>query len=234
MQPTVNPNIPSETQIKPPKPWFKIVLLIGLGLMLISSLVFAGYQLGKKQSKPVVQLSPTPLAAATLLPTPTAVATPTPNPTAEWKTYTNTTYGFEIKYPPDPDWGEVAITTGIDINFGVQRCILMTIRENSKNLGVEKFCEEELKKLFPPGTENPEPFSDVPCWHVLNKSPERMIIGGKQAFQCKNVTGPLSSTHTLISANNFLFEVIKVDQPCNSLNTDETYDLMLSTFKFLD
>lgn len=33
------------------------------------------------------------------IPTSGLVVTPTPDPTANWKTYTNTKYGFEIKYP---------------------------------------------------------------------------------------------------------------------------------------
>lgn len=48
-------------------------------------------------------LSPTPTATpsvAVALSTPTASPTATPDPTAGWKTYTNSTYGYSIKYPP--------------------------------------------------------------------------------------------------------------------------------------
>jgi len=52
------------------------------------------------QLSPVLSPTPTATPEASLL-TPTASPTAIPDPTATWNTYTNTTYGYSIKYPPD-------------------------------------------------------------------------------------------------------------------------------------
>jgi len=62
-----------------------------LGVLVFAGAVFGAYKFGQRQ----VQPGPWPT------PTPGAVATPTPDPTANWKTYTNTKYGYLIKYPKD-------------------------------------------------------------------------------------------------------------------------------------
>lgn len=85
----------------------------GVMLFLVSGIVIMSVTDNKTQPKaqavnlpPLEQfdqslLSPTPTATpeASLL-TPTASPTATPDPTAGWKTYTNSTYGYSIKYPP--------------------------------------------------------------------------------------------------------------------------------------
>jgi len=112
-----------ESEPKPARPWLKIGLISFLGVFLASGLVFAGYKLGQRRVAPIVTpptpiptivtptsvfvLSPTPIPIATIVATPTStMATPTPDPTADWKTYTNTKYGYEIKYPPGTKTGE--------------------------------------------------------------------------------------------------------------------------------
>jgi hypothetical protein len=59
-----------------------------LGILVFAGVVFGAYNLGQRQ----IQTSqPTP--------TPIVEATPTPDPTADWKTYQNKNLNFEIKYP---------------------------------------------------------------------------------------------------------------------------------------
>lgn len=86
----------------------------GVMLFLISGIVIMSVNDKKTQTKaqavnlpPFEQLnqsllSPTPTATpeASLL-TPTASPTAIPDPTAGWKVYTNSIYGYSIKYPPD-------------------------------------------------------------------------------------------------------------------------------------
>lgn len=75
--------------LKSPKIWpfiFLLALLIPTGI----------YFLGKSQTNnqntaQTIQYSPTPT------PTPTPIS----DPTANWKTYTNKTFGWQIKYPPE-------------------------------------------------------------------------------------------------------------------------------------
>lgn len=94
-QPAVEPVSEPKISEIPPKPVssrFKIILLVVLGLILASGLVFAGYKLRQQQKQSGAQPTPTPVV----------VATPTPDPTANWATYTTDSY--LIKYPND--WNE--------------------------------------------------------------------------------------------------------------------------------
>lgn len=67
------------------------ILSIGLGVIGIGIIIgIGGYLLGTKKSqlpvqKAVSQVSPSPI----------------PDPTANWKTYTNTEFGYQIRYPAD-------------------------------------------------------------------------------------------------------------------------------------
>jgi len=86
---------PQEVQIpqnlvKPPRPWLKIIMFLILGIFLFTGLVFASYLLASNK-----QAQPTPTSSPLTLPT------STPDPTTNWKTYTDTKYGFSMKYPED-------------------------------------------------------------------------------------------------------------------------------------
>lgn len=107
------PNIPPvqplpQTPITSPTNWFKILLFIISGLIIIAGAVFAGIQIDKNQITKQQTITEQPTAFPTqVVVTPTAIPTKTlptePNPatnlTANWKTYTNTKVGFELKYP---------------------------------------------------------------------------------------------------------------------------------------
>lgn len=91
---------PESVVEKKEKPWLKPLLFSILGIILAFGLVFAGYkiaQLKQVQLQPGPQPTPTPESVST--PTPTIVVTPTPDPTADWKTYTNSKYGYQFKHP---------------------------------------------------------------------------------------------------------------------------------------
>lgn len=107
MQPITNPNVSIEIQGKSTRPWFKIIGFAVLGLVLGGSLVFAGVQIGRKQSQVTIYPSPTPLGevSPTSIPIVTSIptqiiVTPTPDPTAGWKTYILKTLNLEFKLPP--------------------------------------------------------------------------------------------------------------------------------------
>ncbi|HSA84174.1 MAG TPA: hypothetical protein VLF20_04795 [Patescibacteria group bacterium] len=80
-------------------------LLIGTGVYFISPLrqaLFAPATDEKTDTQTILPLSPTPKQINQQMPleaTPTAL--PTPLPATAWKTYTNSLYGYTIKYPPD-------------------------------------------------------------------------------------------------------------------------------------
>lgn len=97
------PGVSSAVQLPPSKPkGLIIIFFVILVLILAGSLVYAGIQIGKKQSQ--VAVLPTPVPTKVLVPAenPTIIPlTPTPGPTANWKIYTNIKYGYEFKYPHD-------------------------------------------------------------------------------------------------------------------------------------
>lgn len=100
---TKSPKLPvSEQEIQIQVPSFsekiqaqkkKILIGVGsfLGVLLLTGIVFGIYQYAQNQ----IPLEPAGE------PTPTLIATPTPDLTADWETYTNTKYGYSIKYPPE-------------------------------------------------------------------------------------------------------------------------------------
>lgn len=71
---------------------YKFKILGGvLGILVFAGAIFGAYKIGQKQIQPGSQ--PTPTSGV--------VTTPAPDPTADWQTYTNTEYGYSIKYPKD-------------------------------------------------------------------------------------------------------------------------------------
>jgi len=103
----------TEIQSQPTKPWLKIALLAVLGLVLAGGLVFAGVQIGKRQGQSQLPVYPTfppqavasPTSVAVVIPTQisTLTSTPSPTPTLDpttgWKTYTNIKNKFSFRYP---------------------------------------------------------------------------------------------------------------------------------------
>ena len=80
--------------------WTKIILAAIVGLGLLAGSAYAGYYYGTQQVQQPEK--PTPVVSQ-----PTPKPTPAPEPTTpivedetgSWKTYTNTRFGYELKYP---------------------------------------------------------------------------------------------------------------------------------------
>lgn len=84
------------------EPQKSIVLPVTLAV-LISAIVFGagGYYLANSQSASKTATVTSTNTATTTKSTPTTATTSTTAATANWKTYTNNTYGFEVKYPTE-------------------------------------------------------------------------------------------------------------------------------------
>ncbi|MBP6885970.1 MAG: hypothetical protein KBC02_01860 [Candidatus Pacebacteria bacterium] len=93
MEPTQPPQVLTTPPQQFPQPamptsangGWKMPVAIIVGVLIIAGGAYAWMQ--GTPATPVAELTPT--------------ATPTPDPTAGWKTYTNTEYGFEFRYPAD-------------------------------------------------------------------------------------------------------------------------------------
>jgi len=100
------PTVPPITQPSQMSAGLKIALAIG-ALVVIG---VAGYWLGNRDSEEVV-VSPMPTETLAISSTPTS--SQEASVSADWKTYTNTQYGFEFRYPADwyiSDQGETGIS----------------------------------------------------------------------------------------------------------------------------
>ena len=153
--------------------------------------------------------------------------------TANWKTYRNEEYKYIVKYPKDSDW---EITNEINpLIFGSESCIWIQVAENPKNLSVEKYYEEFYKDY----TDEECKRSICDCFRHKTGYKEVILpnITEKKAFQCGIIPGRVASSATLLSANNFIYGIWRVEDdyefykgPCALLNTSKIYNQMLSTF----
>ena len=83
--------VPESTSPQPPKSPSKPPLLwFGIGLLVV--VIGGEYYLLSNKSAPVI-ISPTPTPIANI------VTSPSTEVTANWKTYTNSQFNFELKYP---------------------------------------------------------------------------------------------------------------------------------------
>lgn len=126
MENPVSEPISTAVQVSEPKTKFSVMYLVLslIILALLASTIFLYYQnMQLKNMLAGYQAQPT------VSPTPTIHQSPVPSndPIANWKTYTNTKLGFEIKYPPsvqvnkefNDQYNRATEFTGKDINFTV-------------------------------------------------------------------------------------------------------------------
>ncbi len=135
----------------------------------------------------------------------------TPNPVQDWKTYTNSDYGFQISYPANlqvdsvPSEGPIYISSAA---FELSPVRLAEIAVNTINPNVKKSREFYL-------TQNPQAKS-------LN-------IAGLKAVQFKHpITPNLLITKIFSDSNEY--EVTYIDES-NEMPFLELYSQMVATFK---
>lgn len=237
----IQPQPPIEIPPSPTKPWLKIILFAGLGLILVSGLVFAGYQLGKTKTQPVSQLSPIPIAVVSPIPTPTIIITSTPNPTANWKTYKNTAYKYEIKYPTDwkvsAEGGEDPTTFHAPYfdspcqfdSGGICQSLMIAINSSEYERG------KNLEEYFGIGT-HIEPNSII--------SKRQLKIDGEDALEIEYRLSKLyigrenKPVIEIKAVHNQTVLTVQYDEqdktPITELKYKEVLYQILSTFKFLD
>jgi hypothetical protein len=152
--------------------------------------------------------------------TPTSVSkisTPTPDPTANWKTYTDSKYGYSIKYPTQWDANLPPVGHGILIGQGPNENQITIGIFSTKNATMANSCKQTQQILL----------DNIPasrCNFAQQISEERGVA----------YNPPIISKTIYIEAlhNNQYYSV--------SLSSDQTsdkfkyFDQILSTFKFTD
>lgn len=221
--------------MEPTKPavsmWLWVTLII---VFLIGGGFFAWYYL----------MSPGKKAATTTTPTPTPVTTYTnSSSTAGWLTYTNTTYGYSIKYPSDLKYTEedgtkymhfytvaeaselAACQTRPETECGAGNEIYIAVDQNSGTTNaddVSKTIEEIVNDRVSKNT-----FTDTPA---------AITLGGETAFE--GVSTIMLSLYNIITKHDsHIYDLtINCDEPtlaaCKAKITP-TQSEMISTFTFL-
>ena len=218
---------PKEEILKPveekkEKPWLKPLLFLILGIILAGSLVFGGYKLGQRSIYPELVEGPTP--------TPELVATPALDPTANWKTYTNTKYGYSIRYPKE--W------QSFEVKEGPEAGIRTDFAES------ESFSEREYW-VWTKVNNNPDGLS-AKQWVdklLLQYSDQQAVIAGIKRekdsvadVEAERVTGLPAMTEIVsvfIPKEKNIYEIV-LQKGVGILSSEnkDTFNLMLSTFRF--
>lgn len=178
-----------------------------IGFSLVGFLLLSGtFYTGYLYGIQKSTIAPPKLAIPTPTLAPLPTPTPTPGPTADWKTFTNTKYRYSIKIPPD--WGIISAHTG-EVLPG------LTSELSSELIGDGKG--------FPPQAIEIEVRS--------NFTKEQFLKEHKQVtVECREI----KDGKILCGYTRFLIQKDKDLYIISDVRGLSNFDLILSTFKFLD
>ena len=214
-QTTQNPiqiSDPLPIPVSSPSPKTPIIpSLLVLLVILLGSTAFLYYQ--NQQLKSMLASYQTPVAS----PTPTV----TPDLMADWKTYTNTKYGFSIKYPEKYTGGEGTVYENVAV-FRISQppdSSLLGIRYQKTTVELVQWWKGLL------GNETSQKFAAFDTDTNFNSTPAIEISFDKKGeFE-------LSDNRVILFKHNGINFEIKINH--GNPHTSEQNQI-LSTFKFLD
>jgi len=212
--PTQPPTEQPEAGLPPPvveqKPRVNKFVILGgiLGVLIFIGALFGAYKLGQRQLQP--QPSPSP----------ETVVTPTPDPTADWRVYTNTEASFSFKYPQ-------ALTPS-ECKDGLH------LFEITNELEASEFCET------PPLGKISIEFGTIPLSTGYSQSTDfetteqQITVDDVEATKqtvkkLKEAPGPNYGVFVTFSKDSHHFLISLREK-----QYEPTFNLMLSTFKFLE
>ena len=215
---TLSSEVPTTNTAKPSAPsssnygkrsWVKWFLVY----LIIAAVIYAGvyYLLQSKQN---------PKPYSTTVPTPTIISqpTPTPDPTANWKTYTDKNKTFTFKYPSN--WEEPTVnlqSTHTDYSFSSANLFIKVGFSYNQNLGRALTYQEEIA--------NEEKFA---------LSTKNITVSGIQTKKYIEKFGVVHNDDIVILKGKDLNTIYKISMPFYRADDENTFDQILSTFKFLD
>lgn len=185
----------------PPEPKSSNVLMVALGFLVLSLVGVSAYFLGSRKG------------GATPTPTPYASPTPTPDPTASWQVYTNTTYGYSIKYPSDFKTQVQAAGAG-EKEAGPDARNLFLYQSGAKEPYLERYINLEVFQVEP----SYGPSAVITKATLDNREASKITIPGSK-FEIYKLQ---------IGEDSFI-EIFVSSDPARK----DTADLILSTFKFI-
>ncbi|MFZ2202780.1 MAG: hypothetical protein WAV56_05320 [Microgenomates group bacterium] len=176
------------------------------------------------------------------IPTPTVAPIPTTDPTVNWKTYTNTDYGFQFRYPPEarletlgssPNeqykiiyMGKKQIASGrtqTDLSDGY--IFYVSVRDDVSRSTVETISQQ----TYAGAKEN--------CYEQSTISNITSTLINDKPAKTYNVLNCLGDyTEIFVSNGKKIFEItqIYVGEPVDRENYKSITIQILSTFKFID
>jgi hypothetical protein len=237
--PPLQPVVPQVPPVELPKPEKNNLVVILLSVLLIIALFINSYlflrvqSLTKQLAQVQVEIQATPI--------PSPISTSTPDVTASWKTYTNTKYGYSIKYPTE---GESGLTfficeEGKEYNY---RDYKIRYSQPFDLIALEKegitvpcgpmdsyyTIEVRAQSGKPLGTNELESFESATS---LKEQIAVDGINGIKATFTKTRPAPVPDKwiEILVFKNGRRYHLILSD-----MTYEEIFDQILSTFKFLE
>jgi len=216
-----------------------------LGVLVFIGAVFGAYKFGQRQVQPPgLVVTPTPL--------PSEAPAKEGDPTANWKTYTNTKYKFSFKFPPD--WIEAGY---VEDDF---RAFKQVASKNLEEKGVIPYdyilvSAGLLKKVNQEGFWNKQ--ADETYFNYLYSQKigekrkgdprytitklEELLINGAKAVKQAEEVAPEAETEYFYTVSVYILKNGQVfdfsgrfPNQDTWIKTENTLNLMLSTFKFLE
>ena len=185
-----------------------------LVIVILALLGAVGYFVFVKKSEPITQ-QPTPTPTQTKTP-----VSPTPAPTANWKTYTNSQYGFEFKYPATFVLGQNPLIN--DWSKPIEEGTAGTFWQKiAKNNWQERLAKKSSYQIGSSCTINADNFEES-C-KVISISPYVM------KFVEMTATGKVNTYRVI---NNYVEVVFGPVVPRDGAVLDGASDQILATFKF--
>ena len=217
--------------LTPKNPILPILITI-LVLFLLSAVGLLAYQNWTLQQQiSTLQAQPTPA--------PSLTPTPTTDPTANWNTYTNSQFGFTFKYPKDMDGSccSIGMPNGQPLLVLAKKS---TVRENTDkpfdglalavsqigDQSFEQFVESQKSILISTYKEldGSAPKNTNSTTVAVDKK-QGILLRGYSIFKTEYLYVPFSNT-------KYVLALAKTEESSGSF--DEEFDLILSTFKFLN
>jgi len=185
------------------------------GIFVFAGAVFGAYKLGQRQVQPAAQPTPTP----------EVVATPTPDPTANWKTYRSKDLNFELRYPSHYTPKEVIS----EANQGTVSFYVDDLcNQNYLNLYVNYNNQISIREKLV--SSEPIEVNFIQTNLNINELPNNdhcLVIGKAEIGDCLRASVSFKSD----GDDWQIGAIVRAD----NLDSDlDTFNLMLSTFRFLE